>query len=71
MFWFRLFINYRKHTLYLIYLNFKCETNGISQILFGNTRCLLESDENRGVYTNVFERLDRYMAASLCHIHRL
>ena len=49
---------------------FKRETNGISQILFGNT-CLLESDENRGVYINIFERLDRYMAASLCHIYVL
>lgn len=71
MLWFRLFTNYRKQTLYIIYLNFKCETNGISQILFENTWCLLESDENRGVYINVFERLDRYMAASLCHIHLL
>jgi len=70
MLWFLLFTNYRKHTLYIIYLNFKCETNGISQILFGKT-CLLESDENRGVYRNVFERLDRYMAASFCHIHVL
>jgi hypothetical protein len=39
MLWFRLFANYRKHTLYVIYLYFKCKNSGISQILFGNT-CL-------------------------------